>query len=337
LGDYVILTESISPLENFMGIFLKPKQMILIFTFSLLPIFAFAQFKSIPDFGDNPGELLASYYAPADNNGALVVLLHGCVQDGEKLAEQSGFLSLAKQHHFSLLIPQQVKSNNIKSCFNWFSPQDIDKNQGENLSMKNMIIAVKKITQAKNVYIAGLSAGGAMANVMLVNYPDLFESGAVISGIPYACADNLIKAISCMRSGPSQTTKELTLSVKQLDSKRSTWPSLSIWTGKNDQIVHPSNALALAEHWAMLNLSNKNPQVDVKKGYQVSQWTNTQKSSLIEGSEIEHIKIELIEIEGMGHGLAVNPMEINGGETGHFLLESPISAAKHIVEFWGIR
>ena len=97
---------------------------------------SWAEFTQFEKFGENPGELTASYFQPELVSGDTVVLLHGCVQNGEALAINSGFLSLAKTHRFNLLVAQQSDKNNIKSCFNWFSKQDTDKNSGELLSLK---------------------------------------------------------------------------------------------------------------------------------------------------------------------------------------------------------
>ena len=82
---------------------------------------ASASFEPIKDFGDNPGDLTASYLESSVPSNAVVVLLHGCVQNGEQLAKQSGFYELAKANHFNLLVPQQHSANNIKDCFNFLS------------------------------------------------------------------------------------------------------------------------------------------------------------------------------------------------------------------------
>lgn len=295
-------------------------------TLSLNSQYAFADFKKLDDFGENPGEITASYYANSKTSDNVVVLLHGCVQNGETLAEQSGFLGLAKAHNFTLLLPQQNENNNIKTCFNWFSPQDTTKDQGESLSLINMIKQVKNKVKANNVYIVGLSAGGAMASAMLVNYPDVFKSGAIIAGVPYPCADNLIKAISCMRSGPSQSPAELTELVKQTNSTPSHWPTLTIWTGKEDKVVNAQNSTALAQHWAMLSKANKAPVIETEGAYQISRWNDEKNNTLV----------ELIEIDAMGHGMPVNPQKDNGGTEAPFVLKAPISAALNIIKHWNL-
>jgi poly(hydroxyalkanoate) depolymerase family esterase len=291
------------------------------FTFSFS---AFASFTTLDNFGANPGDLEVSYYAPQSKNLQIVVLLHGCAQHGEELAQKSGLLGLAKEHNFALLLPQQGLTNNIKRCFNWYSDDDYTKNLGESLSIKNMITALKKKLASDEVYIVGLSGGGAMASSMLVNYPDLFNAGAVIAGIPFPCADGLITGISCMKNGPSQTVDELVSLTKELNLAQKVWPRLSVWTGASDSIVNPLNSAALAQQWASLWQLNSAPTVYNKPGYKVSQWQSNQNKA----------QVELIEVHGAGHGIMVNPAEKNGGEVSDYLLASPVSTMQHIIKFW---
>jgi len=285
--------------------------------------------EKLENFGDNPGDLDASFYLPQEHKPtnkqtSLVVLLHGCAQQGENLAQQSGFLGLANKHGFALLLPQQGLSNNIKRCFNWYSADDYSKNKGESLSIKNMITALQKQINADNVYIIGLSAGGAMASSMLVNYPDLFTAGAVVAGIPFPCADGLITGISCMRNGPSQTVDELVTQAQTLNPKQRAWPKLAVWTGKNDSIVNPLNSLFLAQQWAQLFALTAKPIIEKKTGYTITRWQNA----------ADEVQIELVEVEKLDHGIMVNPDAENGGEAADYLLTSPVSTAKQVIHFW---
>lgn len=296
----------------------------LIFT-SFLSANSLAASSPLTNFGNNPGELTASYFKGENHNNNLVVLLHGCVQQGEELAQQSGLLALAKQKQFSLLIPQQSENNNTKGCFNWFSKQDIEKDQGESLSIKNMIATVNAGQNFNNIYIIGLSAGGAMASSMLVNYPEVFTAGAIVAGIPYPCANNLITAIACMRSGPSQEPEQLTELVKQISRTQTHWPTLSIWTGKQDTVVNPKNAEYLAKHWAQLNQSPK-PTVTKHSGYTITQWQGKDKK----------VVVELVEIENMDHGIAVAPALSNGGSEAPFVIKTPVSTILYLLNSWKI-
>lgn len=276
----------------------------------------------LSQFGENPGELTASVFSPTKTPKALVVLLHGCVQNAEKLAVDSGFRGLAQSHNFALLLPQQSKSNNIKQCFNWFSTPDTARDQGETLSLKNMINTVKGSLKVDKVYIAGLSAGGAMASGLLVTYPQMFDGGAVIAGLPYPCADNLIKAISCMRAGPSQSAAELVALAQKTSPKAKSWPPLFIATGDSDKVVNAVNSQKLAEQWAALS-GSKQVATEDKLGASFSRWKSGDKSS-----------IELVTIKGMDHGWSVNPAVKNGGSTAPFLPKAQVSTAQQIVDFW---
>ena len=312
--------------------------------FTLLLLYGFsplshANFTPLSNFKDNtnnnPGELSASVYlAKATNKTAkrttakrTIVLLHGCTQNAEKLATDSGFLALAKAHQFNLLLPQQSNKNNINQCFNWYAKQDMSKDSGELLSLKNMIVSIKQQTQSEQVYVAGLSAGGAMASGLLSIYPELFTAGAIIAGIPYPCADTLTKAISCMRQGPSQSPQQLAQAVIAEHQKANiNWPPLSIWTGLEDKIVNPKNSQAIAQQWLALNKLNSKAEVANFASHQQSTWKNQQGKALV----------QLIEMNGLDHGIMVNPKEDKGGVEGPFLLKSSIATAKTLIKFWNI-
>jgi len=286
-----------------------------------------ANFQPLAHFGGNPGELSASYMTPSKSVKSLVVLLHGCVQKGETLARQSGFVTLAQQHNFTLLIPQQSNKNNVKSCFNWFSEQDISKDQGEVLSIKNMIVTLQNQLNAERVYIAGLSAGGAMTSALLTHYPKIFSAGAVIAGLPYPCANDLAKAISCMRNGPSQSIAELVTLAKRENEKVMQWPRLIVITGTNDKVVNPKNSHQLAWQWSSLSDKSLQAHKTSHENYQRTLWQNTNKES----------QVELLEINEISHGLTVNSSLKNREASASFIYESPLDSATNIVEFWGVK
>lgn len=290
----------------------------------ILSISSFANFQTLANFGDNPGALTASYFQPKKISSSLVVLLHGCIQNGEELAMQSGFVQLAKQHGFTLLVPQQSQKNNVKSCFNWFSEQDSLKDQGEVQSIKNMVVALKAKTKVNDVYIAGLSAGGAMSSAMLVHYPELFSAGAVVAGLPYPCANNLAKAISCMRNGPSQSTNELVELIKNSNKTINSWPRLLVITGNEDVVVNPKNATSLALQWAKLTSSDNKELNHSFSDYQARSWLN----------KADETQVKLLTINKIGHGISVNTALKNRESSSAYLPKSSVDSAKSIVDFW---
>ena len=137
-------------------------------------------------FGSNPGNLRMFSFAPHNLQPApgLVVVLHGCGQTAAAYDLGAGWSTLAKHYGFALLMPQQQPLNNANGCFNWFNPEDTERDSGEACSIRQMIAhAVKEIgIDRERIFVTGLSAGGAMTSVMLATYPEVFAGGAIIAG-----------------------------------------------------------------------------------------------------------------------------------------------------------
>lgn len=156
-------------------------------------------------FGSNPGNLQMFEYIPdgLPPSAPLVVVMHGCTQNAATFAKETGWIQLADQFGFALALPQQTQTNNFQSCFRWFDSNHNRRDQGEALSIKQMVDKMKLAhnIDPKRVYVTGLSAGGAMTSVMLATYPDVFAGGGINAGVPYGCANNLVDALQCLQSG----------------------------------------------------------------------------------------------------------------------------------------
>lgn len=276
------------------------------------------EFKTLNEFGANPGELSAKYIPATSSSNALFVLLHGCGQSAVELANQSGLSDLSKTKGFALLAVQQHASNNATTCFNWFSEADQLSGQGEALSIMNMINKTKQLNHSKEVYLIGLSAGGAMASNLLTQHPKEFAAGAVIAGIPYPCANNLIKAISCMKSGASNSAKQM---AQELSSSTNDWPDLVIITGDKDQIVAPINSEQMAKQWRLMSAANQESKRHAD-GYSLQNWQG------------ENNSVELITINNLGHGLPINATKNSTETPAPFVLDSAFSTAEYLVYSW---
>src|SRR5882757_2300932 len=149
----------------------------------------FQHLRETWNFGSNPGALRMFSYRPSNVSAgsALVVVLHGCTQTAGGYDLGAGWSTLADRFGFTLLLPEQQRSNNPNGCFNWFQPADIKRGHGEALSIRQMVEKMVSDFQIDptRVFITGLSAGGAMTSVMLATYPDVFAGGAVVAGLPY--------------------------------------------------------------------------------------------------------------------------------------------------------
>ncbi len=167
----------------------------------------------VRDFGSNPGQLRMLTYVPdhLPASAPLVVILHGCTQTAVSFDKGTGWSTLADRYGFALLLPEQHWSNNPLRCFNWFRPEDTRRDGGEALSIKQMIDRMVRdhgLDRAQ-VYVTGLSSGGAMTSVMLATYPDVFAGGAVVAGVPYRTADSMQEAFETIFQGRSRSPRRM--------------------------------------------------------------------------------------------------------------------------------
>jgi len=291
----------------------------------------FNNLTEVYEFGSNPGALRMFTYVPARPKSALVVVLHGCAQTAASYDLGAGWSTLADRYGFALLLPQQRVSNNPKNGFNWFLPGDIERGKGEALSIRQMIetMIIAHGIDRRRVFVTGLSAGGAMACVMLATYPELFAAGAVIAGLPYRTATNVNEAFESMfrvRARPAPEWGDL---VRAASRHRGPWPRLSVWHGGADAVVRPENADQIVKQWIDVHGLDREPTlVETVDGYPRQVWRNRA------GKDV----IESYMISGMAHGtpLASGDSDEHCGVPGAFLLEVGISSSYHIAKFWGL-
>lgn len=283
-------------------------------------------------FGSNPGQLKALIHVPdtVGPGAPLVVVLHGCTQNASGYDESSGWSRLADRYGFIVLYPEQQRSNNPNLCFNWFSPADTARGQGEALSIRQMVTAVqmRHRTDGDKVFVNGLSAGGAMAAVMLATYPDVFAAGAVIAGLPFGVAQTVPEAFDRMRGHGGPASERLADLVKNASAHTGPWPRLSVWHGTADNTVDQLNASALIDQWRPLHGAPAAPtNADNVNGYPHRVWKDAS----------GRVAIEEYSVTGLGHG---TPLDIVGSDHGEtpaaFMLDASISSTRLIASFWGI-
>ncbi|MFL6790178.1 MAG: PHB depolymerase family esterase [Bradyrhizobium sp.] len=285
------------------------------------------------EFGSNPGALKMLSFVPEDlqRGAALVVVLHGCGQTAASYDFGAGWSTLAKDYGFALLMPEQQASNNANTCFNWFKPEDTTRGRGEACSIRQMIarlVSDHKL-DPRRVYVTGLSAGGAMASVMLAAYPDVFAAGAIIAGLPFGIATNLREALNGMLQSPSRPASELGDLVRKASKHNGPWPKVSVWHGSADRTVNPANADEIVKQWLDVHGLPLAPMsvADVD-GYPRQVWWNADGDTIVESYTITD----------MAHGtpLGIADNEERYGEAGAFLIEAGISSSYHIAQFFGL-
>ena len=284
-------------------------------------------------FGSNPGNLRMFSFAPHNLQPApgLVVVLHGCGQTAAAYDLGAGWSTLAKHYGFALLMPQQQALNNANGCFNWFNPEDTERDRGEACSIRQMIAyAIEDIgIDRERVFVTGLSAGGAMTSVMLATYPEVFAGGAIIAGLPYGVATNVREALSGMFNSPAREAGELGDLVRNASNHKGPWPKLSVWHGSADRTVNPANADEIVKQWLDVHQLPSAPMSEgTVDGYPRQVWWNADGETVVESYTIT----------GMAHGTPLGTVDDDEryGAQGAFLIEAGISSSYHIANFFGL-
>ncbi|QKW05005.1 PHB depolymerase family esterase [Streptomyces sp. NA04227] len=290
----------------------------------------------VTNFGDNPGQLNMYVYQPDSlpANPPVVFALHGCTQDAQTYADNSGLPELADRNGFLLVFAETTSTNNLNKCFNWFQPSDTSRGQGEAASVQQMAAHTVSAygADAQRTYVTGLSAGGAMTSVMLATYPDVFKAGAVVAGLPYGCAKNVASAYMCMNPGTDKTPEQWAQQVRAANpSWTGAWPRVAIWHGDNDTTVAPRNADELRDQWTALHGLSQTPGRTSTIGPNA---TKHEEYLAADGSTA----IEVNRVPGIGHGTPVD--RGSGGEqcgstNAAYFLDS-ICSSHWITQFFGL-
>jgi poly(hydroxyalkanoate) depolymerase family esterase len=179
-------------------------------------------------------------YAPrhvAASGAPLVVMLHGCSQSADDFAAATRMNVLADELGFIVVYPVQSSRANRAKCWNWFEALHQQRNHGEPSLIAGITrTLLRQGVDARRVYVAGLSAGGAMAAVMGAQYPDLYAAIGVHSGLPHAAAQDYASALAAMsgrRSGRHRA--------RGGEAGGRHIPTIA-FHGDEDSTVHPSNS-----------------------------------------------------------------------------------------------
>lgn len=196
-------------------------------------------------------------YVPGCYHGQslpLVVMLHGCQQNPDDFAAGTCMNSAAEEFQCLVVYPAQAATANQSNCWNWFKATDQLRDRGEPAIIAGITrrIIDTYCIDDRRVYIAGLSAGGAMAAVMGVTYPDLYAAIGVHSGLPYAAAHDLPSAFAAMGRGASAAGRRQQGDSGEANPCARAVPAI-VFHGDHDTKVHPRNGDQVIAQWTSIH------------------------------------------------------------------------------------
>ncbi len=187
-------------------------------------------------------------YLPAARAGAasaeplpLVVMLHGCTQSADDFAAGTQMNRLADAHGCLVVYPEQPAGANPSRCWNWFRAEDQGREGGEPALIAGIVraVAAEHAVDPRRIFVAGLSAGAAMAVILGETHPDLFAAVGVHSGLPYRSASDIPSALAAMKgrgaAAPPPTGRAV--------------PTI-VFHGDRDHTVQARNGERVVEHAA---------------------------------------------------------------------------------------
>jgi poly(hydroxyalkanoate) depolymerase family esterase len=246
-------------------------------------------------------------YVPSGYTGQalpLVVMLHGCTQTPDDFAAGTRMNVLAERELFFVAYPQQAPSANQLKCWNWFQTTDQQRGHGEPSIIAGLTQEIVRNyhLDTRRVYVVGLSAGGAMAAILGITYPDLYAAVGVHSGLAYGTAYDLPSAHAAMQHGSSTATRRFAGTRRGPRVARAI-----VFHGDQDTTVHPCNGDQIVAQWRALHSEADKPETVRGAGL----WVSVSSGQVADGHAYTcssyhdtngRVVMEKWRVHGAGHG-----------------------------------
>ena len=284
--------------------------------------------EQVASFGSNPGNLAMYAYRPdgLPADAPAVVLLHGCTQNAAGYFTNSGWRKFADQWRFALVLPEQRSANNASSCFNWFQTGDTGRDQGEALSIRQMVghaVAGFGVDAGAGVRL-GAVRGRCDERGDAGDLPGRVRRrlGGRRAAVPVR--EPLSQASTCQYTPPDRSPAQWGDLVRgAYPGYAGARPRVAIWQGQSDYTVVPANGAELRDQFTDVLGVPAQPTAD---------------STLPAGTTLEVYgadRVRLYKIAGMGHGTPVDPGAAADqcGDAAAYFLDTICSAYRDAVFF----
>jgi len=232
----------------------------------------------------------------------LLVMLHGCSQDAHTFAQGSRMNELADEHRFLVLYPQQSLHANALRCWNWFEPQT-GQGAAEATAIAALVrdVARRYPIDRSRVYLAGISAGGAMTAILALCYGALFAACAIVAGVMYRAADSALAGARAMHGGAPVSPENVADDAASRPSRNVQFVPALVVHGTHDSVVHPRNAEQLIRQFRRFAevLGTPSPPLTVATEQLISSAGRSYRQrDYLRGDQL---LLRSISIEGLGH------------------------------------
>lgn len=185
--------------------------------------------------------------------GGLVVMLHGCQQTATQFAQGTRMNLHAEKAGYAVLYPQQLTSHHAQRCWKWYDPTT-QQGGGDAATIISMIhkVTTQYAINRCRIYVAGISAGAGMANILALNHPRLFAAVGLHSGPVFGAGRNALTGIGIMHHGAGPQADMAAHAILQREPSFPGMPAILV-QGENDNVVRPVNQAQLMRQSLLLN------------------------------------------------------------------------------------
>ena len=180
-------------------------------------------------------------------------MLHGCQQTAIDFAASTRMNALAERKGFAVLYPQQSAAADAHRCWHWYK-RSTQQGLGDVRLIAGMMAHVqgRHGLDAARTYVAGLSAGAALATIVALRYPDRVAAVGLHSAPVFGTSDSPLSAFQAMQHGSALAHGETARAFVKVLPEFPGMPAIVIH-GDGDAVVRRVNADQLTRQFAIVN------------------------------------------------------------------------------------